>query len=106
MDHGLVPASDGSKAVSLACKPSTEAAVFRFAARDAIQHVFHRLGSVLVPVVVACGSDTEQEFMWLPEGSREVAAALSHGIHVQYVGYRGVFCCETCITMVGIIMHV
>lgn len=83
MAEGLRPAADGGDTVSLACTPATEAAVFRFAARDAIQHVFHRLGSVLVPVVVACGADTGEEFMWLPEGSKEVAAALPQGIHVQ-----------------------
>lgn len=79
---GLRPAA--GQTVQLACAPATEAAVFRFAAREAIENVFHRLGTVRAPAMVACGADTGAQFMWLPEGSKQVADALGNGKHTQY----------------------
>lgn len=83
LSDGLQPTDTDT--VQLSCAPATEAAVFRFAARESVATVFHRLGAVRAPAVVACGADTGEQFMWLPEGSKQVADALGNGIHTQYV---------------------
>lgn len=91
---GLRPLDDANGSVHLSCAPATEAAVFRFAAREAVATLFHRLHVIRAPTMVACGVDTGTQFMWLPEGSKQAADAMGdYAVHTQYV--EG-WCCNRC----------